>query len=169
MKVHFSIFDAKVHFFFYTNELCCTGKSFIFKEQLSSIVMSIELIVITVPMIIKVGSPQYLFQKWSEFWYSAVLKLSFLSVWKYDFSLLCFYSIHNNLHAISSGYLGSTMFFHYFCSFEWLFTMGLFFFKGDMMTPVEESVLHRLHSYRPGAITRGKCVFPDSWAMAKGC
>lgn len=43
------------------------------------------------------------------------------------------------------------------------------FFKGDMMTPVEESVLHRLHLYRPGAITRGKCVFPDSWAMAKGC
>lgn len=77
MKVHFSIFDAKVHFFFYTNEFCCTGKIFIFKEQLSSIVMSVELI--TVPMIIKVGSPQYLFQKWSEFWYSALLKLSFLS------------------------------------------------------------------------------------------
>lgn len=67
MKVHFSIFDAKVHFFFYTNEFCCTGKRFIFKEQLSSIVISVELIVITVPMIIKVGSPQYLFQKWSEF------------------------------------------------------------------------------------------------------
>lgn len=116
-------------------------KYLFFKEQLSSIVMSVELI--TVPMIIKVGSPQYLFQKWSEFWYSALLKLSFLSgntIFLY-FAFIPSITIYILLVLV----IWDLCFFIIFVLLSdyslWVFLFV--FFKGDMMTPVEESVLLR--------------------------